>query len=101
MITRYVPIFDGLTGENGKNYNEVKVDGRNQHGSRVGEIKFEFLHKSSNIFSKLYFYVNSEARPSQPRVVLAQAPAGPSRQQEDSDNDGGYYPNAFLPYPLM
>ena len=87
-------------GRSVKNYEEVKVDGKNKQGSRVGEVKFEFLDKSSNVFSKLYFYVNTEARPSEPRV-LAQAPAGPSRQQEDSDNDDTYHPlppSAFLPY---
>ena len=83
-----------------RNYDEVKVDGRNRQGNRVGEVKFEFHHNSSNIFSKLYFYVNSEARPSQPKV-LAEPQPGPSRQQDDYGSVVMPSHNAIMQLPYL
>ena len=54
---------------------EVEVDGRNQQGQKVGKVSFEFKWTSSRVFSELYFYVNSDERPFQPRSVPQPGPA--------------------------
>ena len=66
-------------------FDEVTINGRNQHGNTVGEVTFEFSPNNHKIFSELYFYVNSKELPPQPAVhtYYVVSPPGPSRQYED------------------
>ena len=63
------------------NFDEVTIDGRNQLGNTVGEVTFQFSPNNHEIFSELYFYVNSKQLPPKPTYYVSQP--GPSRRYED------------------
>ena len=63
-VARVPDVFDPLPRSYSNGDEEVEVDGRNKQGQKVGKVTFDFKCSSSRIISELYFYVNSDGRPT-------------------------------------